>query len=61
MSFDKEYPNRKDHRKPYKGSKRFDTGCRNHGSCGPCKGNRLYQDTKERQRAKDLEKEGKDV
>jgi hypothetical protein len=35
MPFDKNYPNRKDKRKPYYGSKRFDASCRNHGSC-PC-------------------------
>lgn len=42
MSFDKSYPNRKDHRKSYRGSKRFDRSCRNHGSCGYCEGNRKY-------------------
>lgn len=42
MSFDKSYPNRKDRRKPYRGSKRFDRSCRNHGSCGYCERNRKY-------------------
>lgn len=47
MSFDKNYPNRKDWRKPYlKGSKRFDVTCRNHGSCGWCHDNRLYNKIK---------------
>ena len=36
MSFDKNYPNRKDHRRPYYGSKAFDSFCRNHGSCPYC-------------------------
>lgn len=42
MSFDKTYPNRKDWRRPYRGSKRFDRTCRNHGGCGICEGNRTY-------------------
>lgn len=42
MSFDKEYPNRKDWRKPYRGSKRFDRTCRCHGGCKYCEGNRTY-------------------
>lgn len=36
MSFDKQYPNRKDRRKPYRGSKAVDRSCRNRGSCGYC-------------------------
>lgn len=43
MSFDKKYPNRKDHRKPFRGSKRFDHTCRNHGSCPWCRDDRLIQ------------------
>ena len=54
MSFDKEYPNRKDWRKPYKGSKRFDVSCRNHGGCGWCEGNRRYQYIKELEKAMDM-------
>lgn len=42
MSFDKKYPNRKDKRKPYRKSKAFDRSCRNHGTCGYCKNNRLH-------------------
>lgn len=33
-------------RKAYRGSKRFDASCRNHGSCPWCRGNRTYQATK---------------
>jgi len=33
-------------RKQYSGSKRFDTDCRNHGGCGWCRGNRLYNKLK---------------
>ena len=46
MSFDKEYPNRKDWRKPYRRSKRFDRTCRNHGSCGYCYNDKTYFDRK---------------
>lgn len=49
MSFDKDYPNRKDHRKPYlKGSKRFDLSCRCHGSCTWCLSNRIHSINKEK-------------
>lgn len=43
MSFDRNYPNRKDHRRPYYDTRRFDRGCRNHGSCGHCVGNRTHK------------------
>jgi hypothetical protein len=36
----KEYPNRKDWRKPYRDSKRVDARCRNGGDCPWCQGNR---------------------
>lgn len=42
MSFDNRYPNRKDHRSPYHGSKAFDRSCRNHGSCGWCSSSRQH-------------------
>lgn len=41
-SFYKNYPNRKDHRAPYYDSRRFSTGCKNHGSCEYCKNNRTF-------------------
>lgn len=43
MSFDTFYPNRKDRRKKYYGSKDFDRTCRNHGSCPYCQGNRKHK------------------
>ena len=43
MSFDNHYPNRKDWRKPYYRSARFDTTCRNHGSCGWCTNRRTFK------------------
>ena len=46
MSFDKAYPNRKDKRRKYQGSKAFDRTCRNHGSCAYCRKNREYKNIK---------------
>lgn len=43
MSFDKNYPNRKDKRKPYTGNKAIDASCRNHGSCTYCNKARKYK------------------
>lgn len=43
MSFDKDYPNRKDKLKPYHKSKRFDRTCRTGGDCPWCIGNRTYK------------------
>jgi hypothetical protein len=43
MSFDKNYPNRKDKRKPYRKAKAIDPTCRNHGSCPYCRENRTHQ------------------
>lgn len=48
MSLDMSIEHRKEKRKPYHGSKRFDRTCRNHGSCDYCKGNRLYSSKKRR-------------
>jgi len=46
MSFYKHYPNRKDWRKPYYDSRRFDSSCRNHGACGYCQDRRTFSDRK---------------
>jgi hypothetical protein len=55
MSFDKDYPNRKDHRRPYRrGSKRFDRSCRCHGGCPYCERGRTHGN-KRRQPAEDWE------
>jgi ubiquitin len=53
MSFDRPYPNRKDKRKPYRGSAQHDRTCRNHGSCPYCKSNRQHANKKREQSAKD--------
>ena len=42
MSFDKDYPNRKDRRKQYFKSGKFDRSCRCHGGCPYCEANRLH-------------------
>jgi hypothetical protein len=46
MSLDKAIFYGKEKRKPYRGSKRFDRSCRNHGGCGYCLNNRMYQKNK---------------
>ena len=43
MSLDKAIKSGKEHRKPYRGSKRIDVTCRNHGSCPWCKENRQHK------------------
>lgn len=43
MSFDKEYPNRKDWRKQYRRRGKYDRGCRPHGGCKYCTGSRLHK------------------
>ena len=46
MSLDKAIKHGKEHRKPYRGSKRFDGSCRNHGLCGWCISNRAHKNKK---------------
>lgn len=60
MSLDKAIEHGKEHRKPYRRTKAIDGTCRNHGSCEICKGNRLYQYTKEQLRMKQKEGEAND-
>ena len=43
MAHDKAIAHGKEHRKPYRGSKRIDPTCRNHGGCPWCEGNRKYK------------------
>lgn len=50
MSLDKAITHGKEHRKPYRRSKAWDTSCRNHGSCSWCQGNRLHKYRKEQAR-----------
>lgn len=60
MSLDKAIEHGKEHRKPYTGGKAIDRTCRNHGSCGWCKENRLFQYTKEQLKMKQREGESND-
>jgi hypothetical protein len=53
MSFDPEYENRKDHRKPYYDSRDFDRSCRSNGGCPWCKENRLHANKLRAQEAED--------
>ena len=46
MSLNKSIQSGKEHRKPYRGTKDKDYTCRNHGSCGWCKGNRTHKNDK---------------
>jgi hypothetical protein len=43
MSFDNDYPNRKDWRKPYRRSRAFDRQCRHQGSCDYCSSKRQFK------------------
>ena len=47
MSLDKSIAHGKEHRKLYRGAKAIDRTCRNHGSCGWCKGNRTHKTNKQ--------------
>lgn len=52
---DKAIEHKKEHRKPFYGSKAIDRTCRNHGSCAYCMSNRLYNRKKiEKKFEKDL-------
>lgn len=57
MSFYKDYPNRKDHRKPYRGSASFDSSCRPNGGCGHCLNNRKHSERRREEAANDRGKE----
>ena len=54
MSNDKAIEHGKTRRKQYRGSKRFDVSCRNHGGCPVCEGNRKKHN-KVREDAADLQ------
>ena len=42
MGLEKAIEHGKEHRKHYRGSKRFANSCRNHNGCPWCEGNRLH-------------------
>ncbi len=43
MSFDTDYPHRKDNRAPYHRRGRCDASCRPHGGCSYCECSRLHR------------------
>ena len=51
MGLEKAILHGKEKRKPFRGSKRFDRSCRNHGGCGYCECNRKFADKKRRDAA----------
>ena len=55
MSLDKAIEHKKEKRKPYYRSKRFDKACRCHGGCPYCLHNRMHRYVKEEQRANFLD------
>lgn len=57
MGLEQAIKHKKEKRKPYYDSRRFDATCRNHGSCPWCKGNRLHKKKQEEERLKDMEDE----
>jgi hypothetical protein len=59
MSLDKAIFYGKEKRKPYRGSKRFDRSCRNHGGCEYCLSNRLHSRRREDIKADDIMKDFK--
>ncbi|CUN14721.1 Uncharacterised protein [Blautia hydrogenotrophica] len=46
MSLNKSIKSGKEHRKPYTGAKSIAKGCRNHGTCDWCLGNRTHKNDK---------------
>jgi len=52
MSLKKAIESGKERRKPYKGSKSWDSSCRNHGSCSWCERSRTHNTKKKLSAAK---------
>lgn len=59
MGFEKAIEHGKTKRKPYRGSKRFDCSCRNHGTCEWCRENRMYKTIRDLARTEQEMKEDK--
>ena len=60
MGLEKAIASGQEHRKPYHGAKAVCFNCRNHGTCGYCKSNRLYG-TRKRKAAADAQQEEYEV
>ena len=61
MSLDKAILYGKERRRPYTGAKAIDRTCRNHGGCGWCRDNLMYQNRREIEKAKQKIKEVDEV
>lgn len=46
MSLDKAIKYGKEKRSPYRGAKKYDSSCRNHGACSYCRNGRLHKNKK---------------
>lgn len=46
MALDKAIASGKEYRRPYRGSKSFDSSCRNHGKCSYCANGRQHRNEK---------------
>ena len=57
MSLDKAIQHKKEHRKPYRDSRRWDCTCRNHGACSYCVSTRTHFDRRARVHADQREQE----
>jgi hypothetical protein len=53
MGLEEAICHKKEHRRPYRGSKRFDATCRNHGACPWCRRNRLRGEERRRRAAEE--------
>lgn len=53
MSLNKAIEHKKEHRKPYTGSKAIDKTCRNHGGCEWCEENRKHKYEKREEAMRD--------
>ena len=61
MSLNKSIESGKEHRKQYRGAKRVDSTCRNHGTCPYCEENRTYQSRKLKEKIVSELKESKNA
>lgn len=57
MGLEKAIEHGKEKRRPYRGAKRVDVSCRNHGDCPICKSDRLYNSLRRLIEASDRERE----
>lgn len=58
MSFEKAIKSGKEHRKPFRGGKRYSKSCSNHGGCPYCQSNRHHKNLKRLMASKAKEDRG---